>query len=131
MCPPRGPTCSYCPEWGAAVPGFKVVGKTGTAQWGSGKNEKVAAWFVGFAPLEKPQYAFAVLYEGKARDNDVHGGTYAAPIAGRVLREILKKEPAEQKKPSARKKRIEEDPDEEMDSDTPRRRRRRPDPDDN
>ena len=115
----------------AAVPGFKVVGKTGTAQWGSGKNEKVAAWFVGFAPLEKPQYAFAVLYEGKARDNDVHGGTYAAPIAGRVLREILKKEPAEQKKPSARKKRIEEDPDEEMDSDTPRRRRRRPDPDDN
>ena len=114
----------------AAVPGFKVVGKTGTAQWGHGKKEKVAAWFVGFAPLEKPQYAFAVLYEGKARDNDVHGGTYAAPIAGRVLREILKTEPKEDKKNSAKKKRSNEDSDEEMDSDAPRRRRRHVDPDD-
>ena len=115
----------------AAVPGFKVVGKTGTAQWGAGKNEKVAAWFVGFAPLDKPQYAFAVVFEGKPRDNDVHGGTYAAPIAGRVLREILKKEPVEPKKASAKKKRTEEDPDEDMDADTPRKRRRRADPDEN
>ena len=113
----------------AGVPGFKVVGKTGTAQWGHGRTEKVAAWFVGFAPLEKPQYAFAVLYEGKPRDNDVHGGTYAAPIAGRVLKEILKAEPKEEKKSSAKKKRMEEDSDEEMD-DAPRRRRRRVDPDD-
>ena len=122
----RGGTASR-----AAVSGFKVVGKTGTAQWGSGKNEKVAAWFVGFAPLDKPQFAFAVLYEGKPRDNDVHGGTYAAPIAGRVLREILKKEPVEQKKPSTKKKRQMEEPDEEMDSDTPRKRRRHPVPDEN
>ncbi len=112
----------------AAVPGFKVVGKTGTAQWGAGKNEKVAAWFVGFAPLDKPQYAFAVLYEGKARDNDVHGGTNAAPIAGQVLRQILKAEPKDTKKTSTRKKRTEDD--EEMDSDAPRRRRH-VDPDDN
>ncbi len=115
----------------AAVSGFKVVGKTGTAQWGSGKNEKVAAWFVGFAPLDKPQYAFAVVYEGKPRDNDVHGGTYAAPIAGRVLREILKKEPVEQKKVSAKKKRHDDDSDEEMDTDAPRKRHRRPPSDDN
>jgi penicillin-binding protein 2 len=114
----------------AAVPGYKVVGKTGTAQWGSGKKEKVAAWFVGWAPLERPQYAFAVVYEGKPRDNDVHGGTYAAPIAGRVLKEILKPEPKEEKKSSSKKKRIVEDPDEEMDSDAPRKRRRTPDPDD-
>ena len=115
----------------AGVSGFKVAGKTGTAQWGHGKTEKVAAWFVGFAPLERPQYAFAVLYEGKARDNDVHGGTYAAPIAGKVLKEILKPEPKEQKKSSTKKKRMEEDPDEEMDSDAPRKRRRRVDPDEN
>ena len=122
----RGGTASR-----AAVSGYKVVGKTGTAQWGSGRNEKVAAWFVGFAPLDKPQYAFAVVYEGKPRDNDVHGGTYAAPIAGRVLREILKKEPVEQKKPSAKKKRQEEDADEEMDADRPRKKRRHVDPDAN
>jgi penicillin-binding protein 2 len=114
----------------AGVSGFKVVGKTGTAQWGSGKKEKVAAWFVGYAPLEKPQYAFAVVYEGKPRDNDVHGGTYAAPIAGRVLKEILKVEPKEQKKSSAKKKRTEEDADAEMDTDVPRRRSRRADPED-
>jgi penicillin-binding protein 2 len=114
----------------AGVSGFKVVGKTGTAQWGSGKKEKVAAWFVGFAPLEHPQYAFAVLYEGKPRDNDVHGGTYAAPIAGRVLKEILKPEPKEEKKSSAKKKRTDDDPEEDMDSDTPRRRRHHVDPDD-
>ena len=113
----------------AGVSGFKVVGKTGTAQWGSGKKEKVAAWFVGFAPLDKPQYAFAVLFEGKPGDNDVHGGTYAAPIAGRVLKEILKPEPKEEKKSSAKKKHTDEDADEEMD-DVPRRRRRRADPDD-
>ena len=113
----------------AGVPGFKVVGKTGTAQWGHGKKEKVAAWFVGFAPLDKPQYAFAVLYEGKARDNDVHGGTYAAPIAGRVLKEILKPEPKDPKKVSARKKHADEDLEEGMDSDAPRKRRRQADSD--
>ena len=94
----------------AGVPGFKVVGKTGTAQWGPKKREKVAAWFVGFAPLDKPQYAFAVLYEGKPGDNDVHGGTYAAPIAGRVLKEILKAPPKEDKKAVVKKKPV--DPDE-------------------
>ena len=114
----------------AGVPGFQVVGKTGTAQWGSGRNEKVAAWFVGFAPLDKPQYSFAVCYEGKPRDNDVHGGTYAAPIAGRVLREILKAPPKEEKKASTKKRHTGKDPDEEMDSDTPRRRKRHVVPDD-
>ncbi len=95
----------------AGVPGFKVVGKTGTAQWGPKKREKVAAWFVGFAPLDKPQYAFAVLYEGKPGDNDVHGGTYAAPIAGRVLKEILKVPPKEEKKAVVKKKRVDPDSD--------------------
>ena len=93
----------------AGVPGFKVVGKTGTAQWGPKKREKVAAWFVGFAPLDKPQFAFAVLYEGKPGDNDVHGGTYAAPIAGRVLKEILKAEPKAEPKGGLKKKRVDPD----------------------
>jgi penicillin-binding protein 2 len=109
----------------AGVSGFKVAGKTGTAQWGSGKKEKVAAWFVGFAPVERPQYAFAVLYEGKPGDNDVHGGTNAAPIAGKVLKEILKPEPKEEKKSTSRKKRAQDDADEEMDEEAPSRRRRK------
>ncbi len=109
----------------ASVPGFKVAGKTGTAQWGSGKKEKVAAWFVGFAPVERPQYAFALVYEGKPGDNDVHGGTNAAPICGRVLKEILKAEPKPEKKGGMRKKRPAADPDDEMDADDPPPRARR------
>lgn len=84
----------------AAVPNIAVAGKTGTAQWGPKNNERTAAWFAGFAPAEKPRYAFAVLYEGDANNDDVHGGTQAAPIIGRVLKELFKDEPKEK----ARKK---------------------------
>jgi penicillin-binding protein 2 len=113
----------------AAVSGFKVAGKTGTAQWGSGKKEKVAAWFVGFAPSERPQYAFAVVYEGRPGDDDVHGGTNAAPIAGKVLKEILKPEPKEEKKKQSKKKPVQEDTEEEMEEEAPSRRRRKAAPD--
>ena len=82
----------------AQVPDVEVAGKTGTAQWGAGNENKAksrtAAWFVGFAPVDTPQYAFAVLVEGDAGVS-FHGGTYAAPIIGKVLREVFKeKKPA-------------------------------------
>ncbi len=102
----------------AAMEKVKVAGKTGTAQWGAGKNERVAAWFAGYAPAEKPKYSFAVVYEGKEKNNEVHGGTFAAPIAARVLKEILKPEPDEKdktKKGGLRKKKP-DDEDEEMDN---------------
>ncbi|HET6407762.1 MAG TPA: penicillin-binding protein 2, partial [Chthoniobacteraceae bacterium] len=76
----------------ASVPGIQVAGKTGTAQWGPKNNERTAAWFAGFAPADKPKYAFAALYEGEADNDDVHGGTQAAPLIGKVLREIYKTE---------------------------------------
>jgi penicillin-binding protein 2 len=103
----------------AEVPGFKIAAKTGTAQWGAGKSERVAAWFAGFAPAEKPRYAFAALYEGKTGSgaDDVHGGSHAAPMAARVLKEILKPEPKEKKKGGLRKKRQSEDEDADMDMD--------------
>lgn len=100
----------------ARVPGVDVGGKTGTAQWGAGNNDKsksrTAAWFVGFAPMDKPQYAFAAVAEGDAGDHSVHGGTHAAPMIGRVLREIYK-----DKKPEHRKKKPREE--EENDDDAP------------
>jgi penicillin-binding protein 2 len=95
----------------AAVPGIKVAGKTGTAQWGPKNNERTAAWFAGFAPADKPKYAFAALYEGEPDRDDVHGGTQAAPLIGKVLKEIYKEE---KKTKKGRKKKSE---DEEKDED--------------
>ncbi|HSJ29333.1 MAG TPA: penicillin-binding transpeptidase domain-containing protein [Acidimicrobiia bacterium] len=66
----------------AAVPGFRVAGKTGTAQGADGPQ----VWFIGFAPVEDPVIALAVLVEdgGNAGDSGT-GGSVAAPIAARVL----------------------------------------------
>jgi penicillin-binding protein 2 len=75
----------------AQVRGYHVAGKTGTAQWGGGGNkdkQRTAAWFAGFVPAENPQYAFAAVYEGEPGDNNVHGGSHAAPLIGKVLQEV-------------------------------------------
>ena len=101
----------------AALDNVDVAGKTGTAQWGPKNNERTAAWFAGFVPAEKPRYAFAVLYEGEANNDDVHGGSSAAPMVGQVLKQLFKNE----KKP--RKKKKDDAPKDEMDDDgTPIRR---------
>lgn len=67
----------------AAISGITVAGKTGTAE---NETDKDHAWFVGYAPAEKPQIAVAVLleYDGGA------GGSNAAPIARNIIRRYLK-----------------------------------------
>lgn len=67
-----------------------VAGKTGTAQWGPKEKERTAAWFAGFVPADHPQYAFAALYEGDV-GSTVHGGSAAAPMIGKILRQIYGK----------------------------------------
>jgi peptidoglycan glycosyltransferase len=66
----------------AAVPGIRVAGKTGTAQGPDGPE----AWFIGFAPVEDPVIAIAVLVEngGSAGDSGT-GGSVAAPVAARLF----------------------------------------------
>jgi penicillin-binding protein 2 len=87
----------------ASVPNVKVAGKTGTAQWGPKNKERTAAWFCGFAPADKPKYAFAALFESDVSNAEVHGGTVAAPLVGKVMREVFKDE-AKDKKASKKKK---------------------------
>jgi len=65
----------------ARVPGIRVAGKTGTAQ---NSRVKDHAWFVGFAPVDDPKIAIAVLVE-----NSGDGGTHAAPIASRCIEQFL------------------------------------------
>lgn len=69
----------------ARVPNVKVAGKTGTAQNPHGEDH---AWFICFAPFEKPTIAIAVLVE-----NAGFGGTVAAPIAGEWLKRYFRKYP--------------------------------------
>ena len=49
------------------------------------------------APAEKPKYAFAALYESEVGSR-AHGGSAAAPMIGRILRQIYgEKNGSEQK----------------------------------
>jgi penicillin-binding protein 2 len=63
----------------------EVAGKTGTAQaMLNGKKDNVA-WFCCFAPYDHPRYTVVVMVQGAFG----HGGSVAAPIAARVLQQIL------------------------------------------
>ncbi|MBA2743531.1 MAG: penicillin-binding protein 2 [Chthoniobacterales bacterium] len=73
----------------AGLDNVAVAGKTGTAQWGPKKKERTAAWFAGFVPAVQPQFAFAALYEGDV-GADVHGGSSAAPMIGRIFKDVYK-----------------------------------------
>jgi penicillin-binding protein 2 len=79
----------------ARVPGVKVAGKTGTAQWGPKDRQRIAAWFAGFAPAENAEVAFAAVYEGEPGVRSVGGGTHAAPLIGELLRDYFEKRKAE------------------------------------
>lgn len=76
----------------AAVKGFDVAGKTGTAQvvgldkYKSGGESEDHAWFVGFAPYRNPEIVVAVFVE-----HGGHGGSASAPIAHAVFDTYYKK----------------------------------------
>ena len=80
----------------AAIEEVQIAGKTGTAQWGPKSKQRDAAWFVGFAPADKPKYAFAAVYEGEIGES-THGGTYAAPMIAKIMAQLFKEQPKEKK----------------------------------
>jgi penicillin-binding protein 2 len=61
----------------AKVEGVEVAGKTGTAQNPHGGDH---AWFVAYAPADRPEVAVALIVE-----NAGHGGSVAAPIVSKLL----------------------------------------------
>lgn len=79
---------------------YHIAGKTGTAQvFNIKQNAKYNehsidfklrdhALFIAFAPAQDPQIAVAVIAE-----NGGHGGSVAAPIAGKVIKQYLKNVP--------------------------------------
>lgn len=63
------------------VDGLPIAAKTGTAQVMSHGAPLHLAWFVGFAPVENPQVAIAVVLEETSVDEEYAGGVTAAPVA--------------------------------------------------
>jgi penicillin-binding protein 2 len=74
----------------ARVEGFDVCGKTGTAQVASkkkaGKKTNDHAWFISFAPRDKPEICSVVLTENAGR-----GGRESAPRTQAILEDYYRR----------------------------------------
>ena len=79
----------------AAIPGVRVAGKTGTAENGLGSDGSAlpyTLWFTGFAPVDDPRVAVAVVIEnGGGEAYGFEGGSYDLPTAvgKRVMEAVL------------------------------------------
>ncbi|MES1928299.1 peptidoglycan glycosyltransferase [Salinisphaera dokdonensis CL-ES53] len=76
----------------AAIPGYRVAGKTGTARkaGSGGYNEnRHQALFVGMAPAEKPALVTLVMLDEPKKDA-YYGGAIAAPVFSAVMRDALR-----------------------------------------
>lgn len=76
----------------AAVQGYAVGGKTGTAEipvTGGYREDAVIASFISAFPMNKPKYlVFVLLFEPEATDGEVLAALNAAPTAGRIIARI-------------------------------------------
>jgi cell division protein FtsI (penicillin-binding protein 3) len=74
----------------AAVPGYSVAGKTGTArkpnEGARGYSSEYIATFVGFAPVDNPQLVVAVMVD---EPRPFYGGLVAAPVFSEVMQAAL------------------------------------------
>ncbi len=80
----------------AAVAGYTVGGKTGTAKKAPYDEGQYVASFVGFAPVESPRFAAIVVVDAPA--GEIYGGDIAAPVFSRIMQYALR---LEQVAPSA------------------------------
>lgn len=76
----------------AAIPGFRVAGKTGTAQkidprTGTYSASRFVASFAGYVPADNPKLAMIVVIDEP--QGDVWGGAVAAPLFSRVGGQVL------------------------------------------
>jgi len=76
----------------AWLEGYGSAGKTGTPQ-ANGLGAYMA-WYTGYAPIEKPQYAVSVLIEEikGINNSELQGGYYAGPVFKEILEQVLQLE---------------------------------------
>ena len=68
----------------AAISGYTVCGKTGSAETSDDKSVPTNAWFVGFIRDESKPYAVAVVVEQGGA-----GSTVATPIGRQALEKAI------------------------------------------
>jgi cell division protein FtsI/penicillin-binding protein 2 len=74
----------------AAIAGYTVAGKTGTAKKAPYDEGQYVASFVGFAPVEEPRFAAIVVVDAPA--GEIYGGDIAAPVFSRIMQYALRLE---------------------------------------
>jgi cell division protein FtsI/penicillin-binding protein 2 len=72
----------------ASVEGYKLAGKTGTAQkpdlkYGGYSKTRYFASFIGFAPARKPRLLVAVMVDEP--QGEIYGGVVAAPAFEKIV----------------------------------------------
>ena len=70
----------------AALRGVQIAGKTGAAAVEAPGSRYTDPWFIGFAPANHPEVAIAVVLK---HVQGGFGGTDAAPIAAKVIKQLL------------------------------------------
>lgn len=77
----------------AAIPGYRVAGKTGTAMRYDSRTKSYSGYtasFIGFAPADAPRYVISVtLQEPK---NGHYGGALGGPVFKKVMTFVLQSE---------------------------------------
>jgi cell division protein FtsI (penicillin-binding protein 3) len=76
----------------AAVPGYRIAGKTGTAHkavGGSYAADQYMSTFVGMAPASRPKIVLAVVVDSPS-NGQYFGGLVSAPVFSRIMAETLR-----------------------------------------
>ncbi|PFG42845.1 cell division protein FtsI (penicillin-binding protein 3) [Isoptericola jiangsuensis] len=73
----------------AQVPGYRVAGKTGTAQMFEGGGTTYVASYIGVAPADDPRYTVSVFL--KSPRSSIYGGVVAAPVFSELMGYTLRK----------------------------------------